>query len=203
MSQPPFQPGAFEGRLPVVAALCALAVSLAAASDALPPQGLRLIDLEGGAADPIVGSAPATVFVFARTDCPISNRYAPEVRRLHERFASRGVRFWLVYPDPEEPLAAIRDHLTDYGYPMKALRDPQHDLVRATGVEVTPEAVVFAPDGQLVYRGRIDDRYVDFGKARPTASRHDLERAIEAVLAGSQPEERTTRAVGCFIPPLE
>jgi hypothetical protein len=40
------------------------------------------------------------VLVFVRTDCPISNRYAPELRRLQDRFAPRGMAFWLVYPDP-------------------------------------------------------------------------------------------------------
>ena len=29
----------------------------------------------------------ATVLLFVMTDCPISNRYAPEIRRLHDEFA--------------------------------------------------------------------------------------------------------------------
>ena len=34
-----------------------------------------------------------------------------------------------------------------------------------------------------MYRGRIDDQYVDFGKARPEATKHDLEEVIQAALA--------------------
>ena len=35
-------------------------------------------------------AGPTTVFVFTSTDCPIANRYAPELRRIHDRFAPRG-----------------------------------------------------------------------------------------------------------------
>jgi hypothetical protein len=51
-----------------------------------------------------------------------------------------------------------------------------------------------------VYHGRIDDRQVDLGVARPEASRHDLRDAIEAALSGKQPDETYAPAVGCSIP---
>ena len=43
-----------------------------------------------------------TVLIFVSTDCPVSNRYAPEITRLLEEFSPRGVRFQLVYPNPLE-----------------------------------------------------------------------------------------------------
>ena len=67
---------------------------------------------------------------------------------------------------------------------------------------ITPEAAVFAPDREMVYRGRIDDRYVDFGKTRARATRHDLTDALEAVLAGESVPNPRTEAVGCFIADL-
>ena len=74
--------------------------------------------------------------------------------------------------------------------------------MKYTGVEVTPEAVVLAKDGEVLYRGRIDDRWVDLGTRRPRATRHDLEEAIEAILAGRPPPPAPGRAVGCYIEPL-
>ena len=45
----------------------------------------------------LTAAAPdLTVLVFTTTDCPISNRYAPELRRIEDRFASDGVDFVLV-----------------------------------------------------------------------------------------------------------
>ena len=158
------------------------------------------LDLAGRHIDPLQATdAAATVLFFVKTDCPISNRYAPEIRRLHERFAAQGVAFWQVYPDPDESVEAIRQHVRDYDYPGHILRDTRHALVSLTGVRITPEAAVFTPAGQMAYHGRIDDRYVDFGKARAAPSRRDLQEALEAVLAGSPVENSTTPAVGCFI----
>lgn len=180
--------------------LVLLAVPAAASETEAP---LLLPDLDGRRVDPLSGDAKATVFLFVRSDCPISNRYAPEVGRLHERFSRRDVEFWLVYPDPDETTEAIRRHMEEYGYRFGALRDPGHELVRRTGAKVTPEAVVFDGSGALVYRGRIDDRYVAFGKARAAATSHDLEDALQAVLDGGTVRNPTTKAVGCFIADLK
>ena len=156
-------------------------------------------DLDGAPVDPLAGDAPATVLVFVATACPVSNRYAPEIRRIHDDFASRGVRMYLVYPDKEET-PAIRDHLREHAFGAPALRDPAHVLVRRAGVSVTPEAAVFR-GGAEVYHGRIDDRQVDLGVARAEASRHDLRDAIEGALSGKQPDETYAPAIGCSIPP--
>ena len=164
---------------------------------------LLLPDLDGNRVNPLSGDAKATVFLFTRSDCPISNRYAPEVGRLQERFSRRDVGFWLVYPDPDETTETIRRHMEEYGYRFGALRDPDHELVRQTGATITPEAAVFDGSGTMVYRGRIDDRYVAFGKTRATATRHDLEDALLAVLDGGAVRDPTTKAVGCFIADLK
>ena len=43
----------------------------------------RVLDLEGAEIAPLSDLGPGlTVFLFTRTDCPISNRFAPEVKRL-------------------------------------------------------------------------------------------------------------------------
>src|SRR5262244_1471806 len=130
-----------------------------------------LLDLEGKSVNPLADTgAKAVVFIFTRADCPISNRYAPEVRRLSASFTPEKVKFWLVYPDGDTPPDEIRRHVKEYDYNCEALRDPRHELVKATGASVTPEAAVFVFDrsvARMIYRGRIDDQYVAFGKRRP------------------------------------
>lgn len=151
----------------------------------------------------------ALVFVFTRTDCPISNRYAPEIKRIYDAYSSRGVKFYLVYPDREETAATIARHREEYGYPMPAIEDPSHQLTARASATITPEAAVFVPihsasksEWRLAYHGRIDDRYVDFGKFRQEASVHDLQNAIDAVLAGRAPSPAVTKSVGCYIADL-
>jgi len=142
----------------------------------------------------------ATVFIFTATDCPISNRYAPEVRRLVETFASKGVVFRLVYANPADDPDAIRAHVASFKYPasVEALRDPQHAFVRFSGATITPEAVVVA-NGRVVYHGRIDDRFVDFGVDRPDPTTRDLADALTAILAGEPVKHPVTQAIGCYI----
>jgi hypothetical protein len=168
----------------------------------LPLLAVLVQTLAGASVDPLQAPAGtrAIVFLFTSTDCPISNRYAPEVRRLAETYGSKGVVFRLIYPNPAETAAAIREHMAAFQYAgaADALRDPAHALVKFVRATVTPEAAVYA-SGRIVYRGRIDDRYVELGVERPAATRRDLANALAAVLAGKQVEPPTTQAVGCFI----
>ena len=160
-------------------------------------------DLEGRTVRPLEDATPkATVLVFVGTDCPISNRYAPEIGRLRERFAPQGVTFWLVYVQGTGSAETIRRHLGEYFETLAALRDPEHQLVRRAAARVTPEAAVFVrgtAGTRLVYHGRIDDRNVDFGRTRAAPTTHDLEDALAAVLAGRPVPREVTPAVGCFI----
>lgn len=163
-----------------------------------------VVDLDGKYIDPLQNpGGRAVVLIFTRTDCPISNRYAPEIRRLHELFSSKAVTFWLVYPGAKESADAIRKHVAEFGYRCGVLRDPRHALVRIAKAKITPEAAVFVPGKGLVYHGRIDDRYVDFGKMRQSPTTHDLERVLESILDNRPAPVAVTRAVGCFISDLQ
>ncbi|REJ65496.1 MAG: hypothetical protein DWQ31_17845 [Planctomycetota bacterium] len=152
-----------------------------------------------------------TLLVFTRTDCPIANRYAPEIRRVYEAFDTLQDNFYLVYVDPAETAEQIQEHLEEYNLPGKVIRDPGHRLVEKTGARVTPEAALFAAGGKMVYRGRIDDQYVDFGKTRAAPTQRDLREAIGKLLDVSQDEGHdaddielvTTKAIGCYITDLK
>jgi len=161
------------------------------------------LDMAGRPRDPFAVPVRARVFIFVRTDCPITNRYAPELQRLSEEFADDAVEFWLVYPDPAETTEKIQKHRLDYGFASQALRDPAHELVKRAHVTTAPEAAVFDSKGMLVYHGRIDDLWVAPGRARPMATTHDLDDAILAVLTGKPPKQAETRPVGCSLADVE
>lgn len=140
----------------------------------------------------------ATVLIFTRTDCPISNRYAPEIQRLYRKYSAEGIDFRLVYPERDLSSDAMERHRREFGYAMPAVLDPTHQYVARARVRATPEAAIFA-GGQLVYHGRIDDRYVDLTRTRQRAERHDLEAALEALIAGKPLSIHETPAIGCSI----
>ena len=137
---------------------------------------------------------------FVATDCPISNRYAPEIARICKDYRARGVRCFLVYPDTGADVGAVTAHRREYGLSTAApaIIDRDRTLVRAVGPRVTPEAALYSSTGR-VYRGRIDDWYVDVGRSRRQATQHDLRLRIDAALAGRSIAPAETEAVGCFI----
>jgi hypothetical protein len=147
----------------------------------------------------MIGALALTVLIFVSTDCPVSNRYAPEIKRLYDQFTPQGVRFRLVYPNPLDNAADIESHISAYAYPPIAERDPDHALAKLAGATITPEAAVFDKNNRLVYLGRIDDRFVELGRERPVATRHDLRDAIAAVIGGKKIATPRTQAVGCYI----
>jgi hypothetical protein len=172
------------------------AIVILSATVACAPAEIR--DLDGRAVDPWQQrGAPFTLFVFLRTDCPISGRYAPELARLYDAWAPRGVRFELIYPEGRDDVAKIRKNAESFALKGRVLRDPKHLLVRRTGVTVTPEVALYDEDRRLYYRGRIDDRFPSIQDMQQPVSRRDLEDALAAAFAGTT--TGTTTAVGCAI----
>jgi hypothetical protein len=171
---------------------------------ATEPYGL---DLEGRPVRQLGGPGiRVVVLIFAASDCPISNRYVPEIARLSHEFAARGVRIWWVFPNPEDTAPIIAKHNADFAIEESTVLDSRQSLVHLAHVGITPEAAVFAVDGdvlQPVYRGRIDDRYLSIGRERPQPNRRDLEAAIAAALAGESVPQPAGPPVGCSIVPLQ
>jgi thiol-disulfide isomerase/thioredoxin len=187
-------------RLLVVTIIAAWLVSLASTSPAAQNTGL---DLAGNFVDPLKSAGgKIVVLVFVRTDCPVSNRYAPFIQKLSTEHAGKAA-FWLVYPSKSESAEAIHRHQQEYGYKIPALRDPQHVLVKESQVQITPEVAVFDAGRRLVYHGRIDNLYEDIGRARSAATTHELEDAISAALSGKSLAVDATHGVGCYISDLE
>lgn len=142
----------------------------------------------------------AAVLFFLMPDCPISNAYAPEIRRICASYAPKQVAAYIVHADPDVTAATARRHAKEYGLTCPLLLDPAHVLVRRGGASKAPEAVVFDAAGAVVYRGRIDDWYVDYGKRRGAPTRRDLRAALDAVLAGRAVTRPVTEVIGCDLP---
>jgi AhpC/TSA family len=170
---------------------------------AAPPFGT---DLSG---HPVMQIAPAgsraVVLFFAASDCPIANRYIPEIERLDHEFGKDGVRFLWVYPNPGDTADVVRQHDVQFDIHADTVLDREQRLTRMAHATITPEVAMFVPTGtrlREVYKGRIDDRYLAIGQERPHAMRHDLEDAIRAVLSKRPVPRPGGPAVGCSIVPL-
>jgi hypothetical protein len=166
--------------------------------------GLKSLELPGLSGETIrpadAGDGPFAAIVFVTTDCPIANAFQPELRRLEARARELGGQFTLVHVVPDLTEEAARNHGREFAISAPVVIDREHTLVKATGAEMTPEAVLVNQAGEIVYRGRISNLFVTFGKRRSEATEHDLRDAMEAVSAGQPVKQARTEALGCYIP---
>jgi hypothetical protein len=74
------------------------------------------------------------------------------------------------------------------------LRDESQEVARAYDAKTTPDVYVLDPGGVLRYRGAPDADYDDL-----TQNAAFLRGALDAVLAGHDPDPAETTPVGCSI----
>jgi Redoxin len=162
---------------------------------------VALRDIDGILREPLkLEKGHVEALFFVTNDCPVSNYYSHEIRRICDDYAERGVGCALVYTDPSLTDEQARQHAKEYGhgaYPK--IVDRSHALVKATGAVITPTAVLVRPDASIAYRGRIDNSYAAIGKQRRVVTEHDLRDALNAVIAGKPVAKQEASPVGCYI----
>ncbi len=141
----------------------------------------------------------AVVLIFVGADCPISNSYTPEINRIIADDRSKGFDFYMVFSDPNLSIADAKKHAKDFNYTCPALMDTQQLLAKWVDATVTPEVAIVNGEGTVLYKGRIDNWYEDFGKQRFAATTHDLRDALDALSTGKKVVVPATKAVGCPI----
>lgn len=141
----------------------------------------------------------ATVYIFLSDTCPICQTATPTLRQLHATFAPQGVAFVGVFPEAQLRPADLVLFQKHYPLPFPLRPDSNQQLARRFGARITPEVVVVAAAGHVVYQGRIDDSYARLGQRRSITQHHDLRDALAAVVAGQPVAQPRTPAVGCYI----
>ncbi len=103
----------------------------------------------------------AIVLFFLGGDGRQLDPQAAAIKRLAGEFGPRGFQFYGVLTGPELTAPSAASHATGLGLPFPILLDPREKLARQAGAGNAAEAVVLAPDGQVVYRsflGVLDER---------------------------------------------
>jgi AhpC/TSA family len=169
----------------------------AAATPPLPP----LIDLQGkihalGQND----GRCVRVLVFLGSECPVSQASVPALNRLAEEIAKPGRQVELcgVWSDATVTRAEAVKHFAEWKVAFPVLHDSARLLAEHLKPTHVPEAFVLGMDGQLVYRGAIDNAFEAIGRRRAQVDQHYLEDAIRAALTGQTASVAFTKAVGCY-----
>ncbi len=140
----------------------------------------------------------AIVLVFLGPECPISQRYIPELNRIAMGQGTNAVEFYGVVSGASITRAQAAAFAKEYAIRFPVLFDEAGQLARWLRPTHVPDAFVLKPDGDFVYRGRIDDWYESPGKPRAFVRNHELRDAIKATVAGKTPLKIYAPPVGCY-----
>ena len=146
----------------------------------------------------------AVVFVFTSTTCPLARRVLPQLAEMYQRYRNQQVVFVAVNVGAGDTIRDMAAQALELDIPFYFVRDNQLSVANTLGITRTPQVCVIDRDRVLRYRGRVDDQLRP-GGSRPTASRQDLELALQQVLSGQPVEVPETTVDGCLLssaPPL-
>src|ERR687892_1487934 len=143
------------------------------------------------------GPDGVTVVVFTCNHCPYALAWHD---RLTEVAKDYDVTFLAVNPNdaeryPRDSFEAMKERVeADGGWPFPYLRDESQEVARAYGAQTTPDVFVLDTQPILRYRGAPDGDH-----RGPGAGAAWLREALDAVLAGEQPQRPETEPVGCSV----
>jgi thiol-disulfide isomerase/thioredoxin len=121
-----------------------------------------------------------TAYVFVSGSCPWCGMYQKRLATLAKTYGEKGIRFVMAYPMTKEPNAEKQAWHRKSGFEAPLLDDADAAIAKKLGITKTPEVILASKDGEIVFRGGIDDNPIDASQVK---SPH-LANACEDLLAG-------------------
>lgn len=139
----------------------------------------------------------AIVIAFLCFDCPVSNSYVQPLSEMAKKFAANGVHFFGVASSLDLSRKDLAKQVGEFEFTFPVLHDPKQSVAKSFKAEMTPEVFVLDHNHVLRYRGRIDNGYYRRLKRNAKTTRHDLQIALDELLAGKSVSLPATKAIGC------
>jgi peroxiredoxin len=143
--------------------------------------------------------APATVVIWTCNHCPYALAWHDRLLDVVRDYSSRGVRFFAINSNdgdryPADSYEAMRERVEREEWPLPYLHDSSQEAARAWGAQTTPHIYVLDDRHRLRYQGAPDADHQD-----PAHEAAWLREALDAVLAGEDPDRPETEPVGCTV----
>ena len=140
------------------------------------------------------------VYVFVAEECPISIFMCSSLKEISELYSGKA-DFILVFPLETSTSKTANAFKSNNALQLFEVRlDNRQAFAKQLGVTVTPEVVITTDTkGSVLYRGRINDAYLELGKRRHIYTNNDLNHALYLVTNGKEVPKPWRKAVGCFI----
>jgi len=147
--------------------------------------------------------AKGFIVVFTCNGCPYAKAYQDRLIALDKNYKAKGYPVVAINPNDvdlksEDTIEGMKKRAEEKGFTFPYLKDARYEVFKTYGATRTPHIYVLQKDrGDLIvkYIGAIDDNYQDASAVEQAY----LANAVDALLAGKNPDPNSTKAIGCTI----
>ena len=140
---------------------------------------------------------PYLAIIFLGIECPLVKIYLPQLGMISKKFQDFADVIG-INSNSQDTRKEVNAFVKSNKISFPVYKDPGGQLATALGARRTPEALIINRQGDVLYRGRIDDQY-GVGYARDAPGKEYLKEALEQLRQGQPISIPRTEAVGCFI----
>jgi peroxiredoxin len=177
-----------------------------ASSASLPEFGWKAVDFalpatdgrQYGLAD--ISGANGTLIAFICNHCPYVRAMIDRLVRDAAELKGLGIGTAAICSNdadsyPEDSFDKMKAFAAEHRFPFPYLHDESQEVARAYGAVCTPDLFGFNANGELQYRGRLDEGRM----SAPAGAKRELFEAMQEIArTGSGPREQVP-SIGCSI----
>ncbi len=139
------------------------------------------------------------VYTFIAEECPISIYMCKDLKTISAAYSDKA-NFYLVFPlQTSTAKTATKFKAKNKLAEFNIIVDNQQTLTKKLGASITPEVVITDSANTILYKGRINDAYLEPGKRRHIYNNNDLSNALLLLSNGKQVPTPWKPAIGCYI----
>jgi len=147
--------------------------------------------------------AKGIVVIFTCNHCPYSKLYENRIIALDKKYKTKGYPVVAINPNdstvvPEDSYSNMKIRSAEKGFTFPYLFDEGQKVTKEYGALRTPHVFLLQRENDdyfVRYIGAIDDN----SQSPKEVEQHFVEDAIDALLAGKDPEPNFTKAIGCTV----
>lgn len=138
--------------------------------------------------------------MFSCNTCPFVIRNQPVTKKTIEYAEAHNIGMVVLNSNEAQregadSYEAMKKYAKEQGYTVPYLADENSKMADLFGANHTPEVFLFNNKGRLVYKGAMNDN-----PSNPKEyKKMYIEDAINAMLAGKEPDPNATKSIGCSI----
>ncbi len=146
------------------------------------------------AIDSLLRSNSNTVILTYSKDCPFCIRYTETIRKINKELPKNFQLYLLKVLEDEE-----WDFQDQYLTTSNLLNNNKDVIISSYNLSVYPEVLILDSVGNMLYKGKIDNRAHETGIVKSVVTKEYLKTAITEISNGTNNYIKRTQSVGCFI----